>query len=224
MRTFLVLCFIAAVTAQYQYGVNFGGGNSEDLGFSKQQQVLPLQEEYSKSFYSFSAPEHEFEDPNAAEKIASALKKNLRVVFIKGPENKGLENAVLQLAKTAAEDRTAIYVLNKQSDIGSLVNQLQELKSTTDNRPEVHFVKYRTQADAENAQRTIQSQYDSLPGTSIDNAPRSASVLNFASKSAFTGNEADLVPPTSAPAPASVPPSRSYIPPRSAYIPPSKRV
>lgn len=221
------MCCIAAVTAQYNYGplvnnIADVGVNTEDVNFS-QQQVQPLQEEYSKSFFSFSAPEHEFEDVHAGDKIANALKKNLRVVFIKGPENKGLEEAALQLAKTAADDRTAIYVLSKQSDIGSLANQLQELKSTTDNKPEVHFVKYRTQADAENAQRTIQSQYNSLPGASNNNAPSSAPVLDFASKSAFSGNEAVAVPPPT-PAPTSTSPSRTYVPPRSSYLPPSKRV
>ncbi|XP_073819971.1 uncharacterized protein [Musca autumnalis] len=227
MRTFLVMCYIAAVTAQYNYvsqvnGVADVGGLISDNGAFSQQTAQPVQEEFSKSFYTFSAPEHEFEDANAGEKIANVMKKNLRVIFIKGPENHGLEKAALQLAKSAAEDRTAIYVLSKQSDVGSLVNQLQELKSSTENKPEVHFVKYRTQVDAENAQRIIQSQYDILPGASINNAPRSAAVVDFASKSAFSYNPAVTAAPT--PVTTSAPSSRSYIPPRSPYLPPSKRV
>ncbi|XP_013102246.1 uncharacterized protein LOC106083646 [Stomoxys calcitrans] len=229
MRAFLLVCFIAVTTAQYSYapqvnsnGPVIGATNSEDLPLQSQV-PSPVREEYSKSFYSYSAPEHEFEDVNAGEHIANALKKNLRVVFIKGPDNKGLEEAAIQLAKTAADDRTAIYVLSKQSDIGSLANQLQQLKSTTDTKPEVHFVKYRTQADAENAQRAIQAQYNTLPGASTSSGPDSAPVLDFASKppAASSANRAAVANPS--PPSTSAPPSRGYASPRGSYIPPNKR-
>ncbi|KAH8341776.1 hypothetical protein KR067_005635, partial [Drosophila pandora] len=49
------------------------------------------------------------------------------------------------------------------------------------NKPEVHFVKYRTQEDAANAQRAIQSQYDQLGGSSQAHNGGVAPVLNFAS-------------------------------------------
>ncbi|KAI8130876.1 hypothetical protein FF38_04971 [Lucilia cuprina] len=226
MRAFVLVCFVALASAQYNYGpqshVNnngpLDGSNSDALSVANQ----PVVEEYNKAFYSYSAPEQEFDDLNAGEHIANALKKNLRVIFIKGPENTALENAALQLAKGAADDRTAIYVLSKQSDIGALANQLQQLKANNAVKPEVHFVKYRTQADAENAQRTIQSQYDSLPGATSSNGPSSASVLDFASKSASPSaiNNAAASAPAATPTAA---PARSYIPSRHAYLPPSKR-
>ncbi|XP_054725583.1 uncharacterized protein LOC129235653 [Anastrepha obliqua] len=137
--------------------------------------------EYNKEFYSYVAPDNEFESDIGLEQLTGTMKKNLRVVFIKAPENQGLTNAVLQLAKQATDDRTAIYVLSKQPDIADLANTLQTLKSSNVNRPEVHFVKYRTPEDAAHAQQAIQAQYESLNGQSQYSNEGVAPVLDFAS-------------------------------------------
>ncbi|XP_034485813.1 keratin, type II cytoskeletal 1-like [Drosophila innubila] len=138
--------------------------------------------ELEKEFFTFTANEQDFDEPQSLEKVSSSLNKALRVVFIKGPENRGLENAALALAKQAAQQETAIYVLNKQADIGDLANKLNAIRSNTNNKPEVHFVKYRTPEDAANAQRAIQGQYDSLGGSSQAHNGGVAPVLNFASQ------------------------------------------
>ncbi|XP_034486949.1 uncharacterized protein LOC117791335 [Drosophila innubila] len=138
--------------------------------------------ELEKEFFTFTANEQDFDEPQSLEKVSSALNKALRVVFIKGPENRGLENAALALAKQAAQQETAIYVLNKQADIGDLANKLNAIRSNTNNKPEVHFVKYRTPEDAANAQRAIQGQYDQLGGASSTQDGGVASALNFASQ------------------------------------------
>lgn len=225
---FQVLCLVAVAAAQYDYTPQTGStivGGAGDFsgvigggiggGAVGDEYTAPVAtSEFEKEFFSFSAPEGEFDDGNAAEKIAGSLKKNLRVVFIKGPENSGLENAALQLAKSAGDQRTAIYVLNKQADIGSLADKLNSLNKNANNKPEVHFVKYRTPADAENAQRTIQSQYDSLPGTSSNSNGGTAPVLDFASKAPVrsSGSTGSVAAPTS-----------SYIPPQSTYLPAGRR-
>ncbi|XP_061401351.1 uncharacterized protein LOC133337103 [Musca vetustissima] len=224
MRTFVVLCLVAVAAAQYNYNpqtsVTIDGGvgvRSGDLsGGNNGGVVASVSNDYDKEFFTFSAPEADFVDNTAAEKIAGALKKNLRVVFIKGPENTGLENAVVQLAKSASQDRTAIYVLNKQADIGELANKLNTLNTNANSKPEVHFVKYRTQADAENAQRTIQAQYDALPGTSKSANGGNAGVLDFASKVTVrsnAGSKGDV---------ATTATSNSYLPPQSSYLPPGR--
>ncbi|XP_036325410.1 uncharacterized protein LOC118738578 [Rhagoletis pomonella] len=136
---------------------------------------------YEKEFYTFSAPDNEFDDQNAGQHISN-VKKHLRVVFIKAPENKGLENAALQLAKEAADGKTAIYVLSKQADIGNLTRQVQDINSQSSNKPEVHFVKYRTPQDAANAQKVIKAQYDELSGNSKAHDGGVAPVLSFASQ------------------------------------------
>ncbi|XP_059219707.1 uncharacterized protein LOC106083645 [Stomoxys calcitrans] len=224
MRTFVVLCLVAAAAAQYEYGAQTGGNivgvGADDFAAA----IGGAQNDYSEStlgggdfekeFFTFTAPEAEFDDNNAAEKIAGSLKKNLRVVFIKGPENAGLENAALQLAKSAAQDRTAIYVLNKQADIGDLANKLNNLNKNANSKPEVHFVKYRTDSDAENAQRTIQAQYDSLPGASSSTNGGAAPVLDFSSKSSVLGSGSSNT---------AAAPSGSFIAPQSSYLPPGRR-
>ncbi|XP_034127335.1 uncharacterized protein LOC117583225 [Drosophila guanche] len=142
------------------------------------------QAELEKEFFTYTADEGDFYDPAASEQVSSSLNKALRVVFIKGPENRGLENAALALAKQAAQQETAIYVLNKQADIGDLANKLNSIRSNSNNKPEVHFVKYRTPEDAANAQKAIQGQYDQLGGSSQAHDGGVASSLNFASQPA----------------------------------------
>ncbi|KAH8383105.1 hypothetical protein KR009_006895 [Drosophila setifemur] len=175
------------------------------------------QGQLEKEFFTYTADEGDFYDPAASEQVSQSLNKALRVVFIKGPENRGLENAALALAKQAAQQETAIYVLNKQADIGDLANKLNSIRNNNNNKPEVHFVKYRTPEDAANAQKAIQSQYDQLGGSSQAHDGGVASSLNFASQPA---------PAASAPAPASLPqataPISSYVPPvtpGSTYLP-----
>ncbi|XP_017493595.1 PREDICTED: translation initiation factor IF-2-like, partial [Rhagoletis zephyria] len=217
---------IAVAAAGYDYSPNT---QAQHGGAQLSEPIQPVNE-YNKEFYTYSAPESEFDDAGANGEIANAVKKNLRVVFIKGPENNGLENAALQLARAAGDERTAIYVLSKQADIGDLANRLNSVQSSA-SKPEVHFVKYRTQADAENAQRAIQSQYDSLPGGSSNHNAASAPVLNFASQPSPAPAPAPA-PVAAAPAPAPVAlaaaapaaPANTYVPPQpQAYLPPGRR-
>ncbi|XP_017846473.2 keratin, type I cytoskeletal 10 [Drosophila busckii] len=158
--------------------------------------------ELEKEFFSFTANEQDFDEPQALDRVNAAVNKALRVVFIKGPENRGLENAALALAKQAAQQETAIYVLNKQADIGDLANKLNAIRSNNNNKPEVHFVKYRTPEDAANAQRAIQSQYDQLGGSSQAHNGGVAPVLNFASQG--TVRQANAKAPENAYLPTSI--------------------
>ncbi|XP_037954226.1 uncharacterized protein LOC119684290 [Teleopsis dalmanni] len=219
MRAFIVLCFVAAVYADslgYNYhpvdhsdaglsfgpvaGAPIGGFDNASPSIEAPSYAAPAAE-FNKEFYSYSAPEHEFDDGQASNQIANSLKRALRVVFIKGPENRGLEDAALNLAKQAADQQTAIYVLNKQADIGDLANKLNAIRNNNNQRPDVHFVKYRTPEDAANAQHAIQSQYDSLGGSSQSHNGGVAPVINFASQA-----------PVSAP---------SYQVPGNSYLPAS---
>ncbi|KAI8044504.1 keratin, type II cytoskeletal 3 [Drosophila gunungcola] len=160
-------------------GGSIGGGDSLSAPVSYSAPAPAA--ELEKEFFTFTANEQDFDEPQQLERVSSALNKALRVVFIKGPENRGLENAALALAKQAAQQETAIYVLNKQADIGDLANKLNAIRSNNNNKPEVHFVKYRTAEDAANAQRAIQGQYDQLGGSSQAHNGGVAPVLNFAS-------------------------------------------
>ncbi|XP_039968590.1 uncharacterized protein LOC120780363 [Bactrocera tryoni] len=238
MRSFIVLCLLATTFAD-KLGYNYQPvpHSSEGLSFTPGALIgpapntlapvapapvasapvapAPVQIEYEKEFYTYTAPQEETNDAADIGNIANSLKKNLRVIFIRAPENKALENAAVNLAKQTTEEKTAIYVLTKQADIGSLAQKLQNIGTQSSSKPEVHFVKYRTPQDAEKAQQAIQQQYESLPGSSHHSNGGSAQVLNFASQA----------PATAAPAP--VAPGSQYLPanavPSAAYLPPSLR-
>ncbi|XP_068153592.1 uncharacterized protein [Drosophila tropicalis] len=189
-----------------QSGGSFGGPISDFGGqvaapSADAPNYAAAQPELEKEFFTYTADEGDFYDPAASEKVSSALNKALRVVFIKGPENRGLEDAALALAKQAAQQETAIYVLNKQADIGDLASKLNAIRNNNNNKPEVHFVKYRTPEDAANAQNAIQSQYDQLGGRSSNHDGGVASSLNFASQPA----PAQLNHEASAPGPSYLP-------------------
>ncbi|XP_067626479.1 uncharacterized protein [Eurosta solidaginis] len=208
MRTFLTLCLAAVASAQYSYtqqgSVDLFGAAPSRYASEVSQPVQPIKE-YHKEYYSYAAPGYEFNDIGDTSQIGNSLMRNLRVIFIKGPENSGLENAALALAKSAGAEHTAIYVLNKQAEIGELANKLSSIQ-TSNYKPEVHFVKYRTSSDAEKAQHAIQSQYDLLPGSSTSNNGGYAPVLKFVS-------QAQVAPPVS------VAPASSYIPSQASYLP-----
>ncbi|XP_037956101.1 uncharacterized protein LOC119685926 [Teleopsis dalmanni] len=178
MRAFVILSCLSVA-----YGASLGYDYSRNTAVQSGHDNLsgPISP-YNKEFYTFSAPEASFDDGGLNQQLSNSLKKNLRVIFVKGPESSGLENAALQLAKSATDDRTAIYVLQKQADTSQLAQKLNSLNNNNANRPEVHFVKYRTPADAANAQRTIQAQYDNLGGRTSSHNGGVAPVLDFSSK------------------------------------------
>ncbi|XP_011198309.2 uncharacterized protein LOC105222620 [Bactrocera dorsalis] len=208
MRVFLVVCLIAVASADklgYNYrpvahsdsGLSFPPGGSSGLGGPGSSGVSggvgPAESgpsynaptaEYEKEFYTYTADESEFSEPADNGHAVESLKKNLRVIFIKGPEGNGLEKAAVDLARHAGEEKTAIYVLQKQADLGDLANKLQAENDVQRHKPEVHFVKYRTPEDATNAQRAIQQQYDQLGGKSQSHDGGAAPVHDFASPAA----------------------------------------
>ncbi|CAD6993503.1 unnamed protein product [Ceratitis capitata] len=224
MRAFIILCSVISVAYSASLGYNYESNHGPVLsapsyggqalagpsyggpaaagpsyggqGLAGPSYSAPAVPEVNKEYFTYTAPEYEFNDIGDASKYANSFKKGLRVIFIKGPESSGLENAALQLAKSANNERTAIYVLNKQADIGDLANRLNSLNNRNAHKPEVHFVKYRTPADAENAKQAIQSQYDDLGGRTSSYSSGVAPVLDFASKPvAPVAPESSYLPP-----------------------------
>ncbi|XP_037943754.1 probable basic-leucine zipper transcription factor R [Teleopsis dalmanni] len=145
-----------------------------------QQQPQQQGVQYNKEFFYLSAPQEDFDDTQNFDRQFEQFKKNLRVIFIKAPEQNGITKAALQLAQQSVDAQTVIYVLTKKHDANDLANKLQQIRTGAQNKPEVVFVKYRTPEEAAHAQRTIQAQYEHLDGPNHFNyeAP-SASVLPF---------------------------------------------
>ncbi|EDV53534.1 uncharacterized protein LOC6555438 [Drosophila erecta] len=194
MRALIILSIVAAASAGSLSGYNYGQGSTTSIGGLAGSPVAALagpvsysaapQASVHKEFYSFYANDDDFEDKAALQRALASVKKNIRVIFIKSPENRGYENAVLALAKQAAQQQTAIYVLHKQPDINELAQKFNAVRQNANKKPEVHFVKYRTPEDAANAQRAIQSQYDQLGGSSQSINGGVANAINFASQGA----------------------------------------
>ncbi|XP_067622533.1 uncharacterized protein [Eurosta solidaginis] len=178
---------ISGIAGSFGSGGGLGLGDASGLGepsvgSSSVAASYSSPTQYEKEFFTYTAPEEDFNEVKGSNEAVNSLKKNIRVIFIKGPENRGLENAVINLAKHATEDKTAIYVLQKQSHIGDLANKLNDVQNLNTQKPEVHFIKYRTPQDAVHAQQTIQSQYDELSGNSQSYDGGVAPVLDFASQ------------------------------------------
>ncbi|XP_055904431.1 uncharacterized protein LOC129940195 [Eupeodes corollae] len=185
-------------------------------GFSAPGQTIT---ELNKEYYLYSAPEETVHSGSNSQSSTTTLKKNLRVIFIKAPENNGAANAVLQIAKQINEDQTAIYVLTKENDVSEITNQLQQISEIRSKKPEVRFVKYRTAQDAINAQNAIQAQYDALGGSTKSSNEGVVPVLNYASKASASKvqtsashQHSSVVSSTSASGSASAS-QKSYLPP-----------
>uniref|UniRef100_A0A1I8NHC8 DUF243 domain-containing protein n=1 Tax=Musca domestica TaxID=7370 RepID=A0A1I8NHC8_MUSDO len=127
-----------------------------------QQQVI-----ISKDIFIHSAPEEVEEIGNAADTPLGPVRKNYRIVFIKAPsQNLKLNLDSLKRAQASNEEKTVIYVLSKKPDLKDLQNQLSVVQNEQkSHKPEVFFIKYRTQEEANRAQQEIQAQYDSLGGS-----------------------------------------------------------
>lgn len=94
------------------------------------------------------------------------IRKNYRIVFIKAPsQNLKYTAAALKRAQSSNEEKTVIYVLSKKPDLTEIQQQLQVTQSEAKvQKPEVYFIKYKTQEEAQRAQQEIQAQYDALGG------------------------------------------------------------
>uniref|UniRef100_B3P656 GG11492 n=2 Tax=Drosophila erecta TaxID=7220 RepID=B3P656_DROER len=175
----------AELVYQYQHNSYAGAVNSYGNEAVLDDERYPRQPgnhyqenaDFHKHFYAFEAPYDSVEEADLAEtKLSSLAEKNLQVVFIKAPENKAVVGALNALAKQTSEDKTAIYVLNKQTDVNELASQLSALKAQHKHKPQVHFVKYKTEEEAAQAQHYIQAQYGG--GSSIPQ-PAKASSLGY---------------------------------------------
>ncbi|KAH8295381.1 hypothetical protein KR018_010437, partial [Drosophila ironensis] len=161
---FLMMLASSSAELGYQYQPTGGPVNSYGaaVGDYASQADSHYQDhaDFHKHFYAFEAPYDSAEEGDLVEtKLADLSQKNLQVVFIKAPENKAVVGALNALAKQSSEDKTAIYVLNKQTDAHDLASQLTALKAQHKHKPQVHFVKYRTEEEAAQAQKHIQAQY-----------------------------------------------------------------
>uniref|UniRef100_A0A1I8NP69 DUF243 domain-containing protein n=1 Tax=Stomoxys calcitrans TaxID=35570 RepID=A0A1I8NP69_STOCA len=118
----------------------------------------------TKNFFIHSAPEEtQAEIDEELSQLQQQPRKHYNVLFVKTPSQTN-KAAALNLAKALKEEKTVVYVLAKKTSAADLQDAIQEAPQHI-NKPEVFFIKYRTPEEAANAQHQIQSQYDSLGGS-----------------------------------------------------------
>eukprot|EP00099_Drosophila_melanogaster_P022068 NP_649446.1 TweedleV [Drosophila melanogaster] len=127
----------------------------------QQQQVQQQQAIVSKRFFIHSAPE-EAEDYKERHITVGVPKRNYNVVFIKSPQRNNRKT--IKISPAANEEKTVIYVLSKKGESDLNAEVVEQASSTS--KPEVFFIKYKTNEEAAHAQQQIQAQYDALGGSS----------------------------------------------------------
>ncbi|XP_061386733.1 uncharacterized protein LOC133321666 [Musca vetustissima] len=165
------------------FGSNFGGSSigsvaggflqgghavaQQSQSFAGHQQVQQHHQQQaivSKRFFIHSAPEDVEEDTQEKHITIGVPKKNYNVVFIKSP-SKSTKKTSIKISPAPTEEKTVIYVLNKKTDASDIQAEVVEHPTTTA-KPEVFFIKYKTNEEAAHAQEQIQAQYDALGGSS----------------------------------------------------------
>lgn len=126
----------------------------------------------TKQFYSISpAEDPEDLEPRTKHLVIGQPRRNYRVIFIRAPT--GNSEHVKYTAELAPqEERTVIYVLTrKQQELEAADIMAPQQKSQVEQKPDVFFIKYKTNDEAAAAQREIQTQYDQLGGNTEIAAP-----------------------------------------------------
>ncbi|XP_066251166.1 uncharacterized protein [Euwallacea similis] len=117
--------------------------------------------EVTKQLYFFAAPEDEEEEQEIQAKIdlpATPQKKAYKIIFIKAPSYRNKATISVPVAPQPQE-KTLVYVLVKKPEIRPTLRFQQSASSTEAPKPEVFFIKYRTQQEAEAAVAEIQSKH-----------------------------------------------------------------
>ncbi|XP_017064498.1 uncharacterized protein LOC108103499 [Drosophila eugracilis] len=126
----------------------------------------------TKQFYSISpAEDPEDFEPKTRHLVIGQPRRNYRVIFIRAPG--GNSERVKYTAELAPqEERTVIYVLTrKQQELEATDIVAPQEKTQAEQKPDVFFIKYKTNDEAAAAQKEIQTQYDQLGGNTEISAP-----------------------------------------------------
>lgn len=114
------------------------------------QQLPPI---VTKHFYVHAAPEDPEEKAGPRFVQVGRARKNYKVIFIKAPTYGSSSQIIPILPQN--EEKTIVYVLSKKPEFSQNI-QLPEPPVTEPSKPEVFFIKYKTQQEAEAAQQKIQ--------------------------------------------------------------------
>jgi len=158
MRTFVIIpCLVAVAFAAPQY--NYTPQNSPAASNYQGEQYLPPASTtpepiIRKQFYLISAPEDQSNNVKAKHLVLGRPQKNYRVVFIKAPASDSA-NVRYSAEYAPQEEKTVIYVLSKK-DNELNADDIATPAPSQPSKPEVFFIKYKTDEEAQHAQKEIQ--------------------------------------------------------------------
>ncbi|XP_073819969.1 uncharacterized protein [Musca autumnalis] len=165
MRVFIILslaAFALAAPDGYHYPkakdetVNEVQSNENSKNKWQQEPIV------TKRFFTYSAPEDDEPEIIQRDIVLGAPRKTYNVVFIRAPVAKQ-HKAKIRIIPSINEDKTVIYLLAKKVDAPVVETYVEEPVTTTA-KPEVFFIKYRTNKEAEHVQHHIQAKFDHLGG------------------------------------------------------------
>ncbi|KAL5283055.1 hypothetical protein ACFFRR_005794 [Megaselia abdita] len=115
----------------------------------------------TKDIYIHAAPEEPEEQYSQSKLPNLPPRKHYRIVFIKAP-TQNIKQQSIRLSQAPTEEKTIIYVLSKKDDPIDIQEALQNIQPTQPSKPEVYFIKYKTQEEAAHAQKQIQGKFTKL--------------------------------------------------------------
>lgn len=111
----------------------------------------------TKHYYVHAAPEEPEENQGPKFVHVGRPQKNYKIIFIKAPSY-GLNSQVIPIVPQN-EEKTIVYVLSKKPEFNQAIS-LPPAPVTEPSKPEVFFIKYKTDQEAQDAQQKIQNSYD----------------------------------------------------------------
>lgn len=135
-----------------------------------------------KNFYFFTAPDEPAQIRQRINIANTTPQKNYKIIFIKTP-SLDLRQSVNIPALPQNQEKTIVYVLVKKPEALETIN-VQAPLPTPPSKPEVYFIKYRTEQEAQDA---------------IENASNGGQVLNRISTEEQSVTNAVTLSATSAP-------------------------
>jgi len=176
-------------SSQSSQGLNQQYATQSSLGqqqsYQSVQQLPPI---ITKHFYVHAAPEDPEEQAGPRFVQVGRARKNYKVIFIKAPTYGSSQQIIPVLPQN--EEKTIVYVLSKKPLLNQEV-QVPEQPVTEPTKPDVFFIKYKNQEEAQQAQQHIQAQYEQANAAQIasQQASLSGSGLSGSSTSTNAGSQ-----------------------------------
>lgn len=182
----------------YSAGLTHNAASSSSSSFASSTLTAQQQQQYqasgstlppiiTKSFYFEAAPEEPEEEQKPRFVTVGRAQKNYKVIFIKAPTY-GLNSQIIPIVPPN-EDKTIIYVLSKKPEQNENI-ELPPTPTTEAIKPDVFFIKYKSEQEAHDAQHKIQSVYETSSDDAQSDVAHLQSIANAAVPNIVSSNAA----------------------------------